>query len=243
MVEGLIVEDIRRRFGDREVLAGVSLEAPSGRITALVGENGAGKSTLFRILMGLLRADAGRATLDGRDVLAVPLHEKRDLGLGYLPQESGSFPELTVKENLLAILEVLPIPRRERAARLDELLRLAGLAPAAGRRYGVLSGGEQRRLEIAKALAGRPRALLLDEPFSGLDPRIIEELAALLRRLSEEGVALLLTDHNVHMTLGFVDHAWLLAGGRIVVDGPPAALVESDAARRLYLGEGFSIPG
>ena len=242
MLEGLVIDGIRKRFGSLEVLDDVSLDAPCGRVTALVGQNGAGKSTLFRILMGLLTPDGGRAALDGKDILAVPLHGKSGLGLGYLPQESGSFPELTVRENLLAILEILPIPRRERKSRLDELLRRVGLAEAADRRASVLSGGEQRRLEIAKALAGRPRVLLLDEPFSGLDPRIIEDLAAILRDLTGAGVAVLLTDHNVHMILGFADHSFLLAGGRVVVEGTPSDLVASDAARNLYLGDGFSLP-
>lgn len=242
MASGLETSGIEKRFGANPVLQGLSLAVPPGRVTALVGQNGAGKSTFFRVLMGLLSADAGTALVDGRDVLGLPIQRKLGAGLGYLPQDAASFPDLGVERNLLALLEILPIDRKDRRARSRELLSLVGLEAVADRLYKHLSGGEQRRLEIAKALAGRPRVLLLDEPFSGLDPRIVEELAALLGGLAEDGVAILLTDHNVHMTLAFVDHAYLLAGGRALREGTPREVAESDEAKRLYLGESFTLP-
>lgn len=241
MTTGLEVFEVSKRFGSAQILRGVSLESPPGRITALIGQNGAGKSTLFKIVMGLIKPDSGRVTLDGRDVLSLPLHKKARAGLGYLSQECGSFGELSVKDNLLAILEILPIDKRERMDRLDELLSLTGIGEIGDRQFNKLSRGEQRRLEIAKALATRPRILLLDEPFSGLDPRIIEELEQILLKLAADKIGILLTDHNAHMTLSFVEHVYLLAGGKIVCDSPPGDIVSNKDARRLYLGQKFSL--
>ncbi len=236
---GLTVREVSKSFGRTPVLCGVSLQAPPGRLTGLVGPNGAGKSTLFRILMGVLPAGEGGADIDGTEILGLPLHRKAAVGLGYLPQESASFPELTVEENLLAILEVLPLARAERPGRLSWLLSLTGLESVAGSPYGVLSGGERRRLEIAKALASRPRVLLMDEPFSGLDPKIIDGISVLLGSLKREGVAVLLTDHSVHVTLSHVDYAYLLTGGRIACEGPPAELRRDPRARESYFGDRF----
>jgi len=241
MVEGLQVNGISKRFGSAEILRQVSLAAPLSRITALIGQNGAGKSTLFKILMGLIPADAGQAALSGRDLLGLPLHQKAAAGLGYLPQECASFEELTASENLRALLEILPLSKKERGERLTELVETAGLDKVADRRFKLLSRGEQRRLEIAKALAARPRLLLLDEPFSGLDPRIVEDLARILRRLANEGIGILLTDHNIHMTLAFVEDVFLLANGAIVCHGSPQEIAADEAARRLYLGESFQV--
>jgi lipopolysaccharide export system ATP-binding protein len=236
---GLEVSNVSKRFGHVEVLRDVSLIASPGKITTLLGPNGAGKSTLFKIVLGLVRPDGGDVRVGGVPALGVPLHEKAALGLGYLPQESASFPELTAEENLRGVLELAPLSAVERRARLAELFELTGLAPVAARPYSVLSTGERRRLEIAKALAGQPRVLLLDEPFSGLDPRVIEGLREVLRRLAERSVAVLLTDHNVHMTFALADEAYLLVGGRIICNGPPARISADPLARESYLGQGF----
>lgn len=241
MNEGLVVEGIAKRFGSVEVMRDVSLEAARGKLTALIGQNGAGKSTLFKILMGLVRPDAGRAALAGRDLLSLPLQEKAKAGLGYLPQECASFEELSIKENLLALLEILPLTKPERKERLSELLELMGLTAISDHPFKFLSRGEQRRLEIAKALAAKPKLLLLDEPFSGLDPRIVEEIAGILEKLAAAGIGILLTDHNIHMTLAFVDQVHLLTNGAILCRGTPAEIAANPEARQWYLGEGFRL--
>jgi lipopolysaccharide export system ATP-binding protein len=236
---GLEIQDVSKRFGGAEILRQVSLSAPPGGITALIGQNGAGKSTLFRIIMGLVRPDSGRAFMDGRDILSLPLHLKAGAGLGYLPQECASFDELTAEQNLLALLEVMPLDKIERQERLGRLLSLTGIEEVAGRRFKVLSGGEQRRLEIAKALAGSPRILLLDEPFSGIDPLVVEELINLFRKLASRGIGILVTDHNVHMTLKFADYVYLLAGRTILCQGTPEYITDNQEAKDIYLGQGF----
>lgn len=241
VTDGIEIADVRKRFAATSVLEGVTLSAPSGRLTALLGENGAGKSTLFKILMGLLEPDSGTATLDGADLLGCPLHAKAALGLGYLPQDSASFPDLSARDNLLGILELRIKGREDRTTRLAELLELVGLTNVAEHRYADMSIGEQRRLEIAKAVAISPRALLLDEPFSGLDPLIVEDLAALLTSLAAQDMAVLLTDHNVALTLAFADTIHLLAGGRIVFSGTPAEARASTDAKGLYFGRALEL--
>ena len=237
---GLHVEHVARRFGSTVVLQDVTLEAPPGRITALIGQNGAGKTTLFRILMGLTAPDAGSATLDGKDLFALPLHRKAEAGLGYLPQECASFPELTVRQNLLALLELFPLATADRRARLDELLALTHITSLADRRFDRLSAGEQRRLEIAKAFVAHPRILLLDEPFSGLDPCIVEDIEVILHRLTDQGVGILITDHNAHSIVKAAAYAFLLVNGGILCEGTPDTLLQQPEARRLYFGEAFS---
>ena len=192
---------------------------------------------LFNILMGLVPADGGRVRVDGTDVLSLPLHARAGVGLGYLPQTSGSFPELTVRNNLLALLEVATRDRAERMRRLDELLGLARLTDLAHRRYGILSGGQQRRVEIAKALVTKPRVLLLDEPFAELDPLMISGLSTLLKEMAASGTGLLLADHHVHMALGTVDHAWLLHEGKVTTGGSPEELTRSEEAKSVYFGD------
>ena len=242
MVAGLQVAGVRKRFGRTQVLQDVSIDAPPGRVTALIGQNGAGKTTLFKILMGLVAADGGRASLDGIDILALPTGRKGEAGLGYLPQENGSFPELTVAGNLTAMLELHPLAAGERRKRRGELLELVGLKPLADRLCRHLSAGERRRLELAKAFIARPRILLLDEPFSGLDPCIVEEIVAILRNLARDGVGILVTDHNAHTMVEVGQYAYLLAEGRIVSQGPPRELLAGEEAKRLYFGRGFGVP-
>jgi lipopolysaccharide export system ATP-binding protein len=239
MTAGLHLEGIRKSFGRTPVLRDVTIDAPTGRITALIGQNGAGKTTLFKILMGLVGADAGRATLGGVDILRLPTGRKGAAGLGYLPQENGSFPELTVARNITAMLELHPLDRKERRERLDELLALVGIGHLADRLCRHLSAGERRRLELAKAFIPRPRILLLDEPFSGLDPCIVEEIVAILRSLAAGGTGILVTDHNAHTMVRVGDFAYLLAEGRIVSQGVPGEMLDGEEARKIYFGREF----
>ncbi len=241
MVEGLEIQGVSKRFGAVSVLKNVTLTAPAGRVTALIGQNGAGKSTLFRIVMGLVRADAGSVRLNGREVLKLPLHRKAEAGLGYLAQECASFSELTVRDNLLALLEVLGLGKDSREQRLAELLSLTGLDKISGQLFKTLSGGEKRRLEIAKTLAASPGVLLLDEPFSDLDPRMVEDIITILKGLAQKGLGILLTDHNSHMTLDAADHVYLLARGEILCDGPPREIAADERARKAYFGDRFSL--
>jgi len=240
MKSGLEIQGISRRFGSNQVLRNVSLVAPPGRITALIGQNGVGKTTLFRILMGLMTPDSGSATLGGRSILGMPIQKKAEAGLGYLPQECASFPELTVKENLLALLELFPLEPARRKERLGELLAMTGIEEISDRPFRLLSAGEQRRLEIAKAFVSKPEILLLDEPFSGLDPCMVEDLAGIFRGFVSEGVGVLVTDHNVHSILRIAGYAYLLAGGSIVCEGTPPEVLGNSEARRLYFGREFS---
>jgi lipopolysaccharide export system ATP-binding protein len=240
MAEGLEIRGVSKKFGPVPVLKEISLSAPPGRITALIGQNGAGKSTLFRIVMGLTPATSGRVTMDEADLLKLPLHRKAEAGLGYLAQECASFDELTVAENLTALLEILPLDKPERERRKDELLARTGLAKIQDRPFRMLSGGEKRRLEIAKILSTSPRLLLLDEPFSDLDPRIVEGIIDILKDLAAKGIGILLTDHNCHMTLEVAQYVYLLAEGEIVCEGAPAEIASDERARRLYFGDRFS---
>ncbi len=231
-----MITGLRKRFGQVEVLAGVDLHAPAGAVTGLLGCNGSGKSTLFALLMGLVRADGGRALLGGRDLLPLPVHAKAAAGLGYLPQESPVFGELGVEANLEVVLGLAGVRSRERSAAAGRLLERVGLAALAGRRAGVLSGGERRRLALAMALAHPPAVLLLDEPFAGLDPTTVDDLIPLLRSLAAEGMAVLVTDHQPQAMLALCDRLALLAGGRMLCEGTPAEFRSDQQVRRSYLG-------
>jgi len=237
----LTIHKLSKSYGSIRVLEDVSLDALVGRITALIGENGAGKSTLFKIIMGLATADSGRVQFSDKNVLSLPLHEKARIGIGYLAQDAASFDEYSVRENLQFLVELLPISRTEQDLRIGELLDVVGLQKLEHRRYSVLSKGEQRRLEIAKALCTRPSMLLLDEPFSGLDPLIVEELTPVLQSLVTSGMGVLLTDHNIHMTLPIADKVYAIAGGKIICSGSPEEVTTNDAAREHYFGQGFSL--
>jgi lipopolysaccharide export system ATP-binding protein len=240
MTAGLVVEGVRKRYGTGAwVLDGVDLTAAPGRLVALLGHNGSGKTTLFRGLAGILRFDAGVCRVNGADLLALPVHRKLAAGLAYLPQSVVPLVELTVREDLLAIAEILPLDQTEQQRRVDVLLDRLGLAPLAERSAGVLSGGESRRLAIAKTLLGRPHVLLLDEPFAGLDPRTVEDLGQLLRDLTSEGLAVVITDHQVHCTMALADEVYVLAGGRIAAHGTPAEVLADATARSTYFGGWF----
>ncbi|MCB9548634.1 MAG: LPS export ABC transporter ATP-binding protein [Myxococcales bacterium] len=233
----LVAAGLQRRFGRRAVVRDLHLAVAAGEIVALLGPNGAGKTTTFRMLAGLLRPHGGRVLLGGADVTTQPLWRRARAGLGYLPQEASVFRDLTVAANLDVALRDLP--PAERAARRDDLLQRFGLAALAGARAHTLSGGERRRVEILRALAARPRVLLVDEPFAGLDPRAAEDIAAQLRRMAAEGVAVVITDHRVRQAFQACDRVDILADGVVLFSGTPAAAAADARVRALYLGDGF----
>ena len=231
---------LKKSYRRREVVRDFGFTLSPGEVVGLLGPNGAGKTTCFYMVVGLVRADAGRIELAGRDVTALPMHDRARLGIGYLPQEPSVFRRLTVRENVLAILEL----RRDldAAARRDELdallaeLQVAHLADSEGQ---ALSGGERRRVEIARALAARPSFMLLDEPFAGVDPISVAEIQRIVRHLRGRGIGVLITDHNVRETLDIVDRAYILSDGRVLAEGAPDALLAHPEVRTVYLGEGF----
>ncbi len=236
------IVDVTKRFR-RGALAndGITLSVERGEVVGLLGPNGAGKTTSFYSVMGLVRPDAGRIFLDGRDITHLPMYRRAILGLGYLPQETSIFRGLTVEQNILSVLEVSEPDRRARYERLERLLRefgLAGLrdAPALG-----LSGGERRRCEIARSLAAEPSIMLLDEPFAGIDPISISDIRDLVRELKQRDIGVLITDHNVRETLDIVDRACIIYDGQVLFQGTPQALVADQEVRRLYLGESFAL--
>ncbi|HWP85103.1 MAG TPA: LPS export ABC transporter ATP-binding protein, partial [Terriglobia bacterium] len=223
----------------RKVVDNLSLEVRRGEVVGLLGPNGAGKSTTFHIIIGLAAPDAGQVLLDGEDVTRWPMYQRARRGISYLPQESSVFRKLTVEENLLAILETLPLSRPQRHERLEELLEQFGLAALRYSRGYMLSGGERRRLEIARSLVISPQYILLDEPFSGIDPIAVLDIQRLIARFREDGIGVLITDHNVRETLRVTDRAYIIHEGRIFRSGPPASLGADPEVRRVYLGERF----
>lgn len=230
-----------KRYGGRNVVDGISLTVEQGQVVGLLGPNGAGKTTTFYMLVGLEHPDRGQVFIKGRDVTGWPIHRRARLGISYLPQEASIFRKLTVEENLRAVLEVLPLSRAEQEQRLEELLTGFGLSALRRRKGYMLSGGERRRTEIARALVTRPSFLLLDEPFTGVDPIAVAELQELIRAVRREGIGVLVTDHNVRETLAICDRAYIVHSGRVLLEGPPEALVGDPEARRFYLGESFSL--
>jgi len=230
-----------KRYGRREVVSSVSLEVRPGEIVGLLGVNGAGKTTSFRMVVGLIRPDAGRVVLGGRDVTRMPMYKRARLGLGYLAQEPSVFQRLTVEGNLLAILETRPASRAERRKRAGELMESFGLESLARSQAASLSGGERRRLEIARALVTRPRLMLFDEPFSGIDPIAVLEIRRIIRDLAHGGLGILLTDHNVRETLSITDRACMIDAGRVWKEGASRELAGDAEAKRVYLGENFKL--
>jgi len=240
-VEGLIAQGLVKRFRSRVVVNRVSLDIHPGEVVGLLGPNGAGKTTSFYMIVGLLRPDAGRIFLEGQDVTERPMYQRCRLGMGYLPQESSVFRKLTVEENLLAILETLPLSYAERRERLEELLGELDLTRLGRAKAYTLSGGERRRLEITRALVTNPRYLLLDEPFTGIDPIAIGDIQDIVRRLKDRGIGVLITDHNVRETLAITDRAYILHDGRILAAGTALEVAHNPRAREIYLGERFSL--
>jgi lipopolysaccharide export system ATP-binding protein len=239
----LEARQLRKSFGHRVVVDHVSFRVEPSEIVGLLGPNGAGKTTSFRMVLGMVRPDEGQVILRDEDVTRMPIYLRARRGIAYLPQEPSAFRRMTVEGNLLAILETLPISRAERGERMERLIADLDLGKVRKSRAEVLSGGERRRLEIARALVHDPMLLLLDEPFAGVDPITVQEIQGILLRLREaKGIAILLTDHNVRETLAITDRSYIIAGGRILRHGPPPALVKDEVVRRTYLGEGFSMP-
>ena len=240
-MSGLVARDLERYYGHWKVVDKVSIEVEAGQVVGLLGPNGAGKTTTFYLIVGLLRSDAGQILVDGQDITRVPMHRRARMGIGYLAQEPSIFRKLTVRENILAILETLPISSRERAARLTQLLEELNIAPLADRKGYNLSGGERRRVEITRALVTQPKYMLLDEPFVGIDPIAVGEIQDIVRRLKAKGLGVLITDHNVRETLSTTDHAYIMFEGKILLQGTSQELAQDPVARQIYLGERFRL--
>ncbi len=232
---------LAKRYGQRAVVDDVSLVVRRGEIVGLLGPNGAGKTTTFYILLGMVVPQDGEVTLEGRNITAVPMYRRARLGLGYLSQENSVFRRMTVEQNVMAILERLPLTRSERRERLESLLDELDIARVRKVRGDALSGGERRRTEIARALVIEPKFLLLDEPFAGVDPIAVEDIQSIVARLRERGLGVLITDHNVRDTLAITDHAYVMAEGRLLVAGTPSELADDPVARKFYLGERFRL--
>ena len=232
----LQVHNLQKAFSGRTVVSGVSFEVDSSEIVGLLGRNGAGKTTSFRMTIGMIETDGGKVVFDGRDISALPMYQRARLGMGYLSQEPSIFTRLTFEQNLLAILETLPLKRHERKARAAELLEQFGLTHKAGQHARTGSGGEKRKLEIARALVTEPKLILLDEPFSGVDPIAVEDLQTEIRALTQRGIACLITDHNVQQTLRVCDRAYIIDEGKVFAEGTPRSLINDEMVKRVYLG-------
>ena len=230
-----------KTYAGRAVVKGVSLEINGGEIVGLLGPNGPGKTTTFSIVVGLVRPDAGEVRLGGRDVTDLPMYRRARAGISYLPQEPSVFRKMTVEQNLLAILETLDLTHAERQERADQLLGEFGLEALRDHKAYTLSGGERRRVEIARSLVVSPYFLLLDEPFAGIDPIAVLDIQAIARRLASSGIGVLVTDHNVRETLSIVDRAYIIHGGEILRAGTPLALSSDAVVKKIYLGEAFQL--
>ena len=237
----LVAHGLAKSFGKKTVVHDVSIAVRRGEAVGLLGPNGAGKTTVFTIIMGLIKPDKGEVRLDGHPITRLPLFQRGLLGIGYLPQEPSIFRGLSVKNNILAVLESHVRSRRERQDRLDALLEEFGIAHLANVNALALSGGERRRTEIARAVAGDPIFMLLDEPFAGVDPIAVSEVKNLVRQLTRRGIGVLITDHSVRETLSLVDRAYLIHDGRVMIQGKPEIITNDPEARRVYLGESFSV--
>lgn len=239
----LRTEELSKSYRGRQVVHKVSLHLEPGEVVGLLGPNGAGKTTSFRMIVGLISPDSGRVVFNGLDITAKPMYQRARLGISYLPQEASVFRKMTVEENLLAILQTLDISRRERQGKLDLLISQFGLEKVRKSKGYQLSGGERRRVEIARALVISPTFLLLDEPFSGIDPKQVLELQRIIFELRDAGIGILVTDHNVRETLSVTDRAYIIHNGEVFRSGPPADLESDPEVRRVYLGESFSFAG
>lgn len=237
----LVTEKLVKEYRRRRVVNGVSVTVAAGEIVGLLGPNGAGKTTTFNLIVGLIKPDGGAVKFQHRDITRLPMHRRARLGIGYLTQEPSIFRKLTVEQNILAILETCRMKRKERAVRLKYLLEELDLTPLARHKAYTLSGGEKRRLEITRALVTSPKLLLLDEPFSGIDPIAVYEVQKIVRRLRERGLGILITDHNVRETLKLVDRAYLIHKGEVLYAGAAEQLVNDPKAREIYLGPEFNL--
>ena len=235
----LRTEEIKKAYKNKEVVKGVTVEVKQGEIVGLLGPNGAGKTTSFYMIVGLVKPDSGKVFLDDKEITKVPMYKRSKMGLGYLPQEVSVFRNLTVENNIMAILELFIKDKTERKARLEELLAEFGLTEHRKTMGQSLSGGQKRRVEIARALASNPKFILLDEPFAGVDPVAVEDIQNIISKLKEKNIGVLITDHNVQETLAITDRTYLMFEGNILKAGKPRELVEDEMVRKVYLGQNF----
>jgi lipopolysaccharide export system ATP-binding protein len=234
-------QGLEKSYRSRCVVKGVSLAVQSGEIVGLLGPNGAGKTTVFDVMVGLTMPDRGDVFLGGELVTHLPMYQRARRGIGYLPQESSVFRRMTVEQNMVAILELMDLNKDQREERMEAAIKDLGLDHVRRNKAFTLSGGERRRVEIARALVARPHFLMLDEPFSGIDPIAVSDIQAIIRGLRGRGIGILITDHNVQQTLSITDRAYIINNGEILEEGPPEHLVNSRRAREVYLGEGFRL--
>jgi len=237
----LTIENLRKSYDGKAVVDGVDMKIKRGEVIGLLGPNGAGKTTTFYMVVGMLKPDDGRIIFDGNDITRLPMHRRSRNGIGYLSQEPSIFRKLTVEENIMAILETLDLPRIIRKKRLEELLNELNIARLSKKKAYMLSGGERRRLEITRALVTNPLFILLDEPFSGIDPIAVADAQEIISDLKRKGLGILLTDHNVRETLEITDYSYIMAEGRILISGVAEELINNPKARELYLGEKFKM--
>ena len=238
----LSINQVVKSYGGRQVVRKASISISSGEVVGLLGPNGAGKTTTFYMCVGLVSPDSGSVMLDKKDITREPMYVRARLGLSYLPQEASVFRKLSVRDNVLAILETMDFPNvRAREARLQELLEELGIASLSKSIASSLSGGERRRVEIARALARSPSFILLDEPFAGIDPIAIKDIQGIVYALRQRNIGVLITDHNVRETLGICDRAYIIIDGKVLIEGDPTSIAASEEARRYYLGDGFSL--
>ena len=241
MMQRLQTDHLVRAYNNRPVVDGVDLQVERGEIVGLLGPNGAGKTTTFAMIVGYVKPNGGRISVDGQDITGMPMYQRARLGIGYLAQEPSIFRRLTVEQNIMAVLETLDMSRHDRRQRLDKLLNELGVTHLARQKAYTLSGGEKRRLEITRALVTNPQFILMDEPFSGIDPITVFEVQEMIRELRHRDMGILLTDHNVRETLEITDRAYLMAEGRVLITGTAHDLITDSRAREIYLGEKFRL--
>ncbi len=238
--EGLVVEGLQKSFSKRQVVNNVSLSLQRGEVVGLLGPNGAGKTTCFYMIMGLIGADGGSIHIDGEDVTELPMYQRARLGMGYLPQEASIFRGMSVEQNIMSVVELFEKDRKKREAQVTALLEELHITHLREQSATSLSGGERRRVEIARALASRPSFMLLDEPFTGIDPLAIHDISDLVRYLKNRGLGVLITDHQVRETLEIVDRAFVMYDGEVLFSGPPESVLANEDVRRVYLGDRFA---
>lgn len=237
----LFLDNLIKTYHGRKVVDEVELRVDTGGVVGLLGPNGAGKTTTFFMAVGMIKSDGGRVLLDDEDITDLPMHLRSQKGIGYLPQEVSIFKKLSVVENILVVLEILNVPGPERRKRADTLLDELGIKHLSEQKAAVLSGGERRRLEITRVLATKPAFILLDEPFAGIDPLAIIDIQKIVKHLTDRGIGILISDHNVRETLGVCDMAYILNNGKVIASGTAEDIASSETARKIYLGEEFSL--
>lgn len=241
MTRKLAIKDLIKIYGGKKVVDRVSLDMDGGEVVGLLGPNGAGKTTTFYMTVGMIRPQEGSVTLDDEDITCLPMHQRARKGLGYLPQEASVFKKLSVWDNLMVIIEGLPLPKEQQREKARQLMAELGIQKLSEQKAGFLSGGERRRLEISRTLATDPAFILLDEPFAGIDPLAVIDIQNIISHLSGRGIGILISDHNVRETLGACDKAFILNNGQVLESGSPEKIAQSPAAREIYLGEKFTL--